>query len=76
VALVRFCLGNQLVGYVWGIEVGKERRRRFSFVIQDLYFDMVTELAKERVGGGVSGALAGAGSVRKSFNTNVAFVDG
>jgi hypothetical protein len=46
--------GDKLVGYVLGIEVGKERHR--SFVIQDLYYDMMTELAKECVGGGGSQA--------------------
>jgi hypothetical protein len=58
-----------LVGDVLVVEVGKQGHR--SFVV----YDVVSKLTEERVCGGVSGAEVWAGSVRKSFNVDVVFVD-
>ncbi len=46
-----------------------------SFVIEDLNFEMVTELTEEEVGREVSGAEMGSGARYKWFNVNVSFVD-
>jgi hypothetical protein len=46
-----------------------------SFVIEDLNFEMVTELTEEEVGREVSGAEMGSRARYKWFNVNVSFVD-
>ena len=61
--------GDQLVGNVLCVEVGKQGHR--SFVV----YDVVSKLTEERVCGGVSSPEIWAGSVGKGFDVNVVFVD-
>jgi hypothetical protein len=46
-----------------------------SFVIEDLNFEMVTELTEEEVGHEVSGAEMGSRARYKWFDVDVSFVD-
>ncbi len=46
-----------------------------SFVIEDLNFEMVSELTEEEIGREVSGAEMGSRAQYKWFNLNVSFVD-